>query len=49
MIVKRCPPTVEYLGEHYPLFFDDTKGIHKLLDMVKISEAHQYLINMCKN
>lgn len=46
MIINRIPPTVELLGQNYPLFYDDIEDIPLLLSIQKISEAHNYLVKL---
>ncbi len=46
ILINRHPATVEYLGEKYPLFFEDLGEAALLLaDPEKVFEAHRYLIN----
>jgi hypothetical protein len=45
LVVNRIPPTVELLGENYPMFYDKIEDIPNLLTAEKILEAHQYMIN----
>jgi hypothetical protein len=49
IIINRLEGTIDYLGENYPLFFDNIEEIDSLLDVRKIKEAHLYLKKMDKN
>ena len=49
LIVNRHPAIVEYLGERYPLLYDDLSEIPILLNMSRIKEAHEYLRAMDKS
>ena len=48
IIVNRIEGVIDYLGEDYPLYFDNITEIDKLLDIKKIKEAHLYLKKMDK-
>ena len=48
VIVNRIEGVIDYLGEDYPLYFDNITEIDKLLDIKKIKEAHLYLKKMDK-
>jgi hypothetical protein len=48
IIVNKIDPVVEYLGEYYPLYFNNLSEVPFLLTDEKIFEAHQYLCNMNK-
>ena len=48
IIVNKIPPVVEYLGEDYPLYFNNLEEIPELLTDQNIFNAHQYLLNMNK-
>jgi hypothetical protein len=48
IIVNLQPAIVEYLGEDYPLFYDDPNEIPSLLNDKKINEAHLYLKRLQK-
>lgn len=49
ILVNRIDAVVEYLGEEYPLYFDDLRHAYQITnDMDKIFEAHDYLKNMDK-
>lgn len=43
IVINRLPATVEYLGESYPLFYDDIDDIKELLTIDNIIQAHEYL------
>lgn len=49
IVVNRIPPTVELLGEDYPLFYDHISDIPKLLTVEKISEAHGHISDLNHN
>lgn len=46
IIVTRLPATVYYLGENYPLFFNDLNEVPGLLTVENIQKAHEYLANV---
>ena len=48
LIVNRTPGVVEYLGEDYPLYFDNLEEVDSLLDLEKLKSGHEYLKNMYK-
>ena len=48
VLVNRIEGVIDYLGEDYPLYFDNLKEIDDLLDIRKIKEAHLYLKKMDK-
>lgn len=49
LIVNRHPAVVEYLGEGYPLFFEDYRAIAAMLDDEDlIMSGHQYLTQLDK-
>jgi hypothetical protein len=48
IIVNKIPAVVEYLGEDYPLYFNNLEEIPELLTDQNIFNAHQYLLNMNK-
>ena len=48
IIINKIPPIVEYLGEDYPLYFNNLNEIPELLTEQNIFNAHQYLLNMNK-
>lgn len=49
ILVNRLEPVEEYLGEKYPLFYDDIKHASNLISSArKIEEAHNYLVSMDK-
>lgn len=43
LVVNRHPAAVEYLGEDYPLFFDERSEVPSLLESQRIMDAHEYL------
>lgn len=49
IVVNRIPPTVELLGEDYPLFYDKISDIPSLLTIEKISEAHGHISDLNHN
>jgi hypothetical protein len=49
IIVNKLEAVVEYLGEDYPLYFDNLEEIPLLLNEAKIIEAHNYLCNLNKS
>ena len=49
IIVNKLEAVVEYLGDDYPLYFENLEEIPLLLDEVKILEAHNYLCNLNKS
>ena len=48
IIVNKLEAVVEYLGEDYPLYFENLSDIPSLLEKDKIVEAHQYLCKLDK-
>jgi hypothetical protein len=50
ILINRLPATVEYLGESYPLFYDNLKEAEEKLNSSEaIKHAHLYLKNMSKD
>jgi hypothetical protein len=50
ILVNKLPAVVEYLGEGYPLFYDDIQHAHHLLSKKKkILEAYKYLTKLDKS
>jgi hypothetical protein len=50
VITRRLPANVEYLGEDYPLFFDNLDQANRILaDEELIIEGHKYLCKMNKD
>lgn len=49
IIVNRIPPCEEYLGEHYPLFYDHPEECVSLLTEENLLKAHVYLTHMNKS
>jgi hypothetical protein len=48
IIINKLPAIVEYLGEDYPLYFNNLEEIPKIINSSLILEAHIYLKNMNK-
>jgi len=48
LIVNRTQGVVEYLGEDYPLYFNNLDEVDSLLDLEKLKSGHEYLKNMYK-
>lgn len=48
VIVNKLPPIIEYLGENYPLYFDNLNDVPSLLTNEKLLDAHNYLCKMNK-
>lgn len=48
IIIKKLPAVVEYLGEEYPLYFNELYEVNNLLDNSRIKDAYMYLKNMNK-
>lgn len=48
ILVNRHPAVVEYLGEDYPLYFDDVTECPDLLQHRRVYDAHQYMEAMDK-
>ena len=50
LIVNKLPAIVEYLGEEYPLYFNDLSEISNMLDNNELLlKTHNYLKNMDKS
>jgi hypothetical protein len=50
IIINKIPGTVEYLGENYPLFFENiSEASEKISNKNLIKEAYQYLFSMNKD
>lgn len=43
IIVNRFPAVVEYLGESYPLYFDNIDNVRDILTRDRIEAAFRYL------
>ena len=43
IIINKLPATIYYLGEDYPLFFNNINEVPNLLTKEKIANAHEYL------
>jgi len=48
ILVNKIPAIVDYLGNNYPLYYNNINEIPKLLTEENIFNAHQYLLNMNK-
>lgn len=48
VVVNRIPPTVELLGEDYPLFYDHIEEVNGLITPEKVREAWEYMEKMDK-
>jgi hypothetical protein len=49
IIINKLPAVIEYLGEDYPLYFNDLEEVEKILKNDSlIKSAHEYLIKMYK-
>jgi hypothetical protein len=48
VIVNKLPAVVEYLGENYPLYFENLSDIQNLMQIDNITNAHNYLKNINK-
>jgi hypothetical protein len=49
IIVNKIEPVIEYLGIDYPLYFTELDEVKNLLNLEKITEAHNYLKQMNKS
>jgi hypothetical protein len=49
IIINKLPAVVEYLGENYPLYFNNLYDVETLLSEDKIKAAYEYLKNMDKS
>ncbi|AYV84537.1 MAG: putative WcaK-like polysaccharide pyruvyl transferase [Hyperionvirus sp.] len=49
LIVNKHPAVVEYLGENYPLYFNEIGDIQNLLDKEEIRKGYEYLLNLDKS
>lgn len=43
LLIRRLPANVQYLGQHYPLFYDDLAEIPGLLNAPKLAQTTSYL------
>jgi hypothetical protein len=43
IVINKIPGVVEYLGEDYPLYFENLEDVNELLSYEKIFNAHIYL------
>ena len=48
IIINKLEGVVDYLGDTYPLYYDDLSEVPKLIDTQKILSAHEYLKKMDK-
>lgn len=48
IVLNRHPGPLYYLGEDYPLFYDDISHVHELVTPERVLQAHQYLQRMDK-
>lgn len=48
ILINKLPAVIEYLGDDYPLYFNNLNEINKLLSINNITLAHKYLKNMDK-
>jgi hypothetical protein len=48
IIVNKVPGVIDYLGENYPLYFNELEEVPNLITEDKILEAHDYLKQMDK-
>ena len=49
LIVKKLDPIVEYLGENYPLYFNELSEVNSLLTNDKFTAATNYMYSMKKD
>jgi len=49
IVINPLPAIVEILGENYPLYYNNLDEVPKLVTLQRISEAHDYLVNMDKD
>jgi hypothetical protein len=49
IVVKKHPAVIEYLGENYPLYFEDLSEVNKMLTSDNIKSAFDYLIKIDKS
>jgi hypothetical protein len=49
IIINKIEGVIDYLGENYPLYYTNLEEVENLLNIDKIIEAHNYLLNMNKN
>lgn len=46
IIVNKLPGVVDYLGEKYPMYFNDITDINHLTDIKLIKKTNEYLLNL---
>jgi hypothetical protein len=49
VIINKLEGVVDYLGENYPLYFDQLSDVNSLLSIEKIKEASEYLRSLDKS
>ena len=49
LIVKKTPAIVEYMGEDYPMYFEDLEEASEKMNEDQILEGHKYLEDMDKS
>ena len=49
VVVNRHPAVMEYLGDGYPLYYDDICSVPALLDQSTVKAAHDYLCALDKS
>ncbi len=49
IIVNKLPAIIEYLGENYPLFYNNLDEVENLITEENILLAHKYLLELQKN
>ncbi len=49
ILVNKLPAVVEYLGDDYPLYFEDLNEINELTSYKNINKAYVYLCNLNKD
>ena len=49
IIINKIPPVVEYLGEDYPLYFENVDEVLELMSDTNVLKAYNYLKNMDKS
>lgn len=49
IVINRHPGPLYYLGEDYPLFYDDIAQVHELVTPARVLQAYQYLQRMDKS
>jgi GT2 family glycosyltransferase len=49
MIIKRHPAVIEYIGEEYPLYFENLSDVSAMITSEKIKSAYGYLCELDKS